>query len=198
MSNKAMSSLGASGQDLLSWAFSQTATGSFYINGSFTTENNPFPDWWGTGILLRPAVDTAAVVVIEPASGRIAVNRTDAGHWMEWQYLTTAIPPQEYDFPLSDGLHPSSRSVYSKNQFGQVHVHGAVSAGDSTIGWDQAIGTLPEGYRPSVSMEFCASFAVDGVNCAGAVSISTDGLIKAYPDVATPQKVVYFDVFFYG
>ena len=133
-----------------------------------------------------------------PHDGVIWINSCVVGTWLGWEILATATSPQQFDLPLSDGLHPSSRSVYSKNQFGQVHVHGAVSAGDGTIGWDQVIATLPEGYRPSASMEFCASFATDGVNCAGAVSISTDGLIKAYPDIATPQKVVYFDLFFYG
>lgn len=191
-----MSSLGASGQDLLSWAFIQTATGSFYINGSFTTENNPFPEWWGTGILLRPAVDTAAVVVIEPASGRIAVNRTDAGHWMEWQYLAIATPPQQFDLPMADGLIQSSASWYSKDQFGQVHVHGAISAGSGSLGWDTLVATLPEGYRPSAKLESAAAFASGGENGPGAVAVSTDGTIKVFPDISAAQKAAYFDLFF--
>lgn len=150
---------------------------------------------WGTCISLQGG-DIRTLMLID-SSGLWFQYKSALG-WGKWTPIANATPPQEYELPLSDGLHPSSRSVYSKNQFGQVHVHGAVSAGDGTIGWDQAIATLPEGYRPSASMEFCASFAADGVNCAGAVSISTDGIIKAYPDIATPQKVVYFDLFFYG
>lgn len=179
-----------------------TTPGMYFCEGNGSTvQNSPVPadsfslfvektGAWGTGVK-----QTFTHFSTGGTCQRVlGYDASDAkGPWVP---LATATPPQEYDFPLSDRLHPSSRSVYSKNQFGQVHVHGAVSAGDSTIGWDQAIGTLPEGYRPSVAMEFCASFAVDGVNCAGAVSISTDGLIKAYPDVATPQKVVYFDVVF--
>lgn len=117
--------------------------------------------------------------------------------WLnDWRELAAAIPPQEYDLPLAEGMQASSRSVYSINQFGQVHIHGAVSAGDGTIAWDQVIGTLPEGVRPAAPIEACASFVVDGVNCAGAVSISADGLIKAYPNIESQQNVVYFDLFF--
>lgn len=124
--------------------------------------------------------------------------RSSYPEWrLGWQRLATALPPEEIPLQLAAGMLPTSKSVLSKNQFGEVHVHGTVSAGDGVIGWNQTIGTLPEGYRPSAQMEFGASFATDGVNCAGAVSISTDGVIRAYPDISTPHRVVYFDLFFY-
>ncbi|MBM6725431.1 pyocin knob domain-containing protein [Pseudoflavonifractor phocaeensis] len=171
-----------------------TTSGFYRLNG--VEINVPSGCGWGT--LSVTGDQNTALQIVSDHINKQFWKRTyrNSSIWSEWIPIPAATPPQEYELPLSGGLQHSSRSVYSKNQFGQVHVHGAVSAGDGTIGWDQAIATLPEGYRPSASMEFCASFVADGINCAGAVSISTDGLIKAYPNVATPQKVVYFDLFF--
>lgn len=177
-----MSSLGASGQDLLSWAFSQTATGSFYINGSFTTENNPFPDWWGTGILLRPAVDTAAVVVIEPASGRIAVNRTDAGHWMEWQYLATTTRPQIYDLALLDGISPATPTddnFYFSNQMGTAMVKIAVKrTNGAPFSEHDFIATLPEGFRPSRT--FFAVLCDASTGRGALLAVRPDGYLEVF------------------
>lgn len=182
---------------MLAWAFEQEITGGFYVDSSVTTDNHPFPGWWGLGHLVVQGIGSVTIEVTEPLSGRIAVNRTDAGHWMEWQYLAIATPQQQFDLPLADGLIQSSASWYSKDQFGQVHVHGAISAGSGSLGWDTLVATLPEGYRPGAKIEAPATFASGGTSGSGAVAVAADGTIKAFPDISAAQKVVYFDLFFY-
>lgn len=114
-----------------------------------------------------------------------------------WVTLATATPPQEYGLPLAEGLIQSSASWYNMDQFNQVHVHGAISAGSSgSLGWDTLVATLPEGYRPSVKIEAAATFDSDGTSGCGAVAVSEDGTIKAFPDISATKKVVYFDVVF--
>lgn len=182
MSNKALSSLGAAGQDLLSWALEQEITGGFYVDNRVTTENNPFPDWWGTGILLRPAVDIAAVVVIEPFSGRIAVNHTDKGQWMDWKYLATAVPPNEYDISLADGIIArDSECKYRKAQDNVCTI--SISCEKSTDGLlpEMTIATLPEGYRPAHYFEGTAYAATSDYNAFPAtIRIWENGEIKIW------------------
>ena len=117
--------------------------------------------------------------------------------WKGWYHFATATPPQEYGLPLAEGLIQSSASWYNMDQFNQVHVHGAISAGSSgSLGWDTLVATLPEGYRPSVKIEAAATFDSDGTSGCGAVAVSEDGTIKAFPDISATKKVVYFDVVF--
>ena len=104
--------------------------------------------------------------------------------------------PQEYSLPLAEGLVQSSASWYSINQFNQVHVHGAISAGSGSLGWDTLVATLPEGYRPSAKIEAAATFASGGTSGSGAVAMAADGTIRVFPDISAAQKVVYFDLFF--
>ena len=118
------------------------------------------------------------------------------GTWTGWAKNTTATPPQQFDLPMAEGLIQSSASWYSKDQFGQVHVHGAISAGSGSLGWDTLVATLPEGYRPGAKIEAPATFASGGKNGSGAVAVSTDGTIKVFPDISSTQKVVYFDLVF--
>ena len=97
---------------------------------------------------------------------------------------------------MAEGLIQSSASWYIKNQFGQVHVHGAISAGSGSLGWDTLVATLPEGYRPGAKIEAPATFESSGTVGSGAVAVSADGTIKAFPDISSTQKVVRFDLFF--
>ena len=129
--------------DIFAWAEQQQISCCFLVGTQVI--NTPEPGFY-VGELSIGAKDYEfrLLSLTQNTTGKtwVSVYMTIAGEWVwtDWMPYAIAIPPQEYDFPLSDRLHPSSRSVYSKNQFGQVHVHGAVSAGDSTIGWDQAIG----------------------------------------------------------
>lgn len=116
--------------------------------------------------------------------------------WSGWVKQSTAEPPQEYSLPLAEGLVQSSASWYSMDQFNQVHVHGAISAGSGSLEWDTLVATLPEGYRPGAKIEAPATFASGGKNGSGAVAVSADGTIKVFPDISSTQKVVYFDLFF--
>ena len=117
--------------------------------------------------------------------------------WTDWIPYATATPQQQFDLPLAEGLIQSSTSWYSKDQFNQVHVHGAISAGSGSLGWDTLVATLPYGYRPSAKIEAAATFASGGTSGSGAVAVAADGTIKAFPDISAAQKVVYFDLFFY-
>ena len=185
MSNKALSSLGAAGQDLLVWALEQEITGGFYVDSRVTTENNPFPDWWGTGLLLRPTVDIAAVVVIEPFSGRIAVNHTDMGQWMDWKYLATATPPKEYDLPItgvSDVENGNSR--YSKNDFGEVICQISITPGEDIPSYT-ILAMLPEGFRPTKSLSMPAMIAIDGTRAMGQIGVNSSGEIGYYGATVT-------------
>lgn len=131
-----------------------------------------------------------------PHDGVIWINSCVVGTWLGWKMLATATPPQQFDLPLAEGLIQSSASWYSKDQFNQVHVHGAISAGSGSLGWDTLVATLPEGYRPSEKVEAAATFASGGTSGSGAVAVSADGTIKVFPDISATQKVVYFDLFF--
>ena len=104
--------------------------------------------------------------------------------------------PQEYSLPMAEGLIQSSASWYIKNQFGQVHVHGAISAGSGSLGWDTLVATLPEGYRPGAKIEAPATFESSGTSGSGAVAMAADGTIRVFPDISAAQKVVRFDLFF--
>ncbi len=84
-------------------------------------------------------------------------NINDAG-WTAWYHFATTTTPQQFDLPLADGLIQSSASWYSKDQFGQVHVHGAIYAGSGSFERDMIVATLPEGYRPSERIEAMATF----------------------------------------
>ena len=119
------------------------------------------------------------------------------GVWTPWRKISIATPPQQFDLPMAEGLIQSSASWYSKDQFGQVHVHGAISAGSGSLGRDTLVATLPEGYRPGAKIEAPATFASGGTSGSGAVAVAADGTIKAFSDISAAQKVVYFDLFFY-
>ena len=118
------------------------------------------------------------------------------GVWTPWRKISIATPPQQFDLPMAEGLIQSSASWYSMDQFNQVHVHGAISAGSGSLEWDTLVATLPEGYRPGAKIEAPATFASGGKNGSGAVAVSADGTIKVFPDISSTQKVVYFDLFF--
>lgn len=149
---------------------------------------------WGTCLSLQVG-DIRTLMLIDTSGLWIQYGRPSG--WTDWIHIATATPPQEYDLPLAEGLIQSSASWYSMDQFNQVHVHGAISAGSSgSLGWDTLVATLPEGYRPSVKIEAAATFDSDGTSGCGAVAVSEDGTIKAFPDISAPKKVVYFDVVF--
>lgn len=167
---------------MLAWAFEQEITGGFYVDSRVTIENNPFPGFWGTGILLRPAVEIAAAVVVEPFSGQIAVNRMDKGQWMEWQYLAIATSPQEYNLPLVDGITTrDSGCKYRKTQDGICTI--SISCEKQTDGFipEMTIATLPEGYRPAQYVEGIAFASTSLYNCYPAtLRIWENGEIKIW------------------
>lgn len=151
-----------------------------------------------SGGCLAHVISDGYSVAITVWFGNTQYIRVGSGEvWDDWDILATATPPQQFDLPMAEGLIQSSASWYSKDQFGQVHVHGAISAGSGSLGWDTLVATLPEGYRPSEKVEAAATFASGGTSGSGAVAVAVDGTIKAFPDISSAQKVVYFDLFFY-
>ena len=182
MSNKAISSLGAAGQDLLAWAFEQEITGGFYVDSSVTTDNHPFPGWWGLGHLVVQGIGSVTIEVTEPLSGRIAVNRTDAGHWMEWQYLATTTRPQIYDLALLDGISPATPTddnFYFSNQMGITMVKIAVKRTDGEpFSEHDFIATLPEGFRPSRT--FFAVLCDASTGRGALLAVRPDGFLEVF------------------
>ena len=179
LSNKAMSSLGAAGRDLLAWAFEQELTGGFYVDSRITTENHPFPGWWGLGHLVVHGSGSVTIEVTEPFSGRIAVNRTDNAKWMGWQYLSTTTPPQRYVLQLADGWVRVNAAEYWRTQEGLVVVTFRIarSSGAEISAVPHPIATLPEGYRP---VGYASHVAASTMSAVPAVLwVGDDGVIYA-------------------
>lgn len=78
------------------------------------------------------------------------LSDTSMNHWSDWKLIANATPPQEYDLPLVDGI--SGTAKYSKDQFGIVRVHMAAVKDSGTITNNEILGTLPEGFRPKLSL----------------------------------------------
>ena len=167
---------------MLAWAFEQEITGGFYVDSSVTTDNHPFPGWWGLGHLVVQGIGSVTIEVTEPLSGRIAVNRTDAGHWMEWQYLATTTRPQIYDLALLDGISPATPTddnFYFSNQMGITMVKIAVKRTDGEpFSEHDFIATLPEGFRPSRT--FFAVLCDASTGRGALLAVRPDGYLEVF------------------
>lgn len=181
-----------------------TTDSSFFVDNASSLYNAADAPWEQSEVQYLVAMDapkirrTVVAVLYDPTrQSQIAIRPAFNDAWLlEWTYIPITTKPQVYNLPLAEGLIQSSASWYSKDQFNQVHVHGAISAGSGSLEWDTLVATLPEGYRPSEKVEAAATFASGGTSGSGAVAVSTDGAIKVFPDISAAQKVVYFDLFF--
>ena len=207
LSNKAnvyldLSAVGLSGQVTISQVCAAMQDGRFFAAWNDTSLENCIsdaPDTYTLITIYRAAAPYVICRAVRMSDGKEYVgtwNPDREPNWTGWMEQACATPPQQFNLPLADGLIQSSASWYSKDQFGQVHVHGAISAGSGSLEWDTLVATLPEGYRPSAKIESAAAFASGVENGPGSVAVSADGTIKVFPDISVAQKVAYFDLFF--
>ncbi len=190
LDNKAESSFGYSGSDLLAWAFDKKICGAFIINPDITTANHPFPGAWSFGNILVAAAGGLIITVMEPVSGKIKVNRTINGTtWAGWESLFTATPPTVRNLTLQSGFTANGTCTFYKTQENVVYLSGGVS-GTLPANQDTQIGTLPADACPDAQRRRPAT-----TNAGAAyIDIYTDGTVWAHPFSAASQ--CWFDCSF--
>lgn len=116
-----------------------------------------------------------------------------AGHWSAWEPISTATPPEEYNLPLSDGISVQGglSAVYSKNQFGEVVVHGDL-VGQMQNG--SVIATLPAGFRPIYTLEMPATCDFT----AGRIQVNSAGEIRVMSQLSECSSLYFLAVFVAG
>lgn len=110
-----------------------------------------------------------------------------------WQKLATATPPEGYNLPLSDGISVQDglSAVYSKNQFGEVVVHGNL-VGQMQNG--SVIATLPAGFRPIYTLEMPATCDFT----AGRIQVNSAGEIRVMSQLSECSSLYFLAVFVAG
>lgn len=113
-----------------------------------------------------------------------------AGHWSAWEPISTATPPEGYNLPLSDGISVQGglSAVYSKNQFGEVVVHGDL-VGQMQNG--SVIATLPAGFRPIYTLEMPATCDFT----AGRIQVNSAGEIRVMSQLSECSSLYFLAVF---
>lgn len=116
-----------------------------------------------------------------------------AGHWSAWEPISTATPPEGYNLPLSDGISVQGglSAVYSKNQFGEVVVHGDL-VGQMQNG--SVIATLPAGFRPIYTLEMPATCDFT----AGRIQVNSAGEIRVMSQLSECSSLYFLAVFVAG
>lgn len=83
--------------------------------------------------------------------------------------------------PFTNGwVAGSSAPGYFKDEFGIVHLRGAIKSGTTSV----AAFTLPTGYRPAVTVVFPV---IDGANLVAQCSIDTGGVVTLWTTTANAQ-----------
>ena len=170
-----------------------TTDSSFFVDNASSLYNATDAPWGQSETQYFVSVDGVksrrivfAVLYGSSVQPQIAIRPVFGNEWLlDWTYIPITTPPQKYSLPLADGLSQVSTSWYSKDQFDQVHVHGAISAGSGSFSRDMIVATLPEGYRPATRIECPATFldTSTSVAIAGAVAVNPDGTIWSFPDI---------------
>lgn len=111
----------------------------------------------------------------------------------DWIKLATATPPEGYNLPLSDGIsiQEGLSAVYSKDQFGQVVVHGDL-VGQMQNG--SVIATLPAGFRPIYTLEMPATCDFT----AGRIQVNNAGEIRVMSQLSECSSLYFLAVFVAG
>lgn len=111
----------------------------------------------------------------------------------EWLPIATSTPPEGYNLPLSDGISVQDglSAVYSKNQFGQVVVHGDL-VGQMQNG--SVIATLPAGFRPVYTLEMPATCDFT----AGRIQVNNAGEIRVISQLSECSSLYFLAVFVAG
>ena len=83
--------------------------------------------------------------------------------------------------PLTNGwVAGSSAPGYFKDEFGIVHLRGAIKSGTTSV----AAFTLPTGYRPAATVVFPV---IDGANVVAQCSVDTAGNVVIWTTTANAQ-----------
>lgn len=151
LSNKAESTYEVlTATNLLEWAKQQARSGAFNVNPAVTTSGLPVENWFAGFLEVITPTYTFRITITSANTGITYTNTTYDGEWIGWKELPIASPSQEYDVPLELGISNLVESVYSKDKFGMVRVKISIQA-ERLSGMNIRIGTLPEGFRPTVS-----------------------------------------------
>lgn len=77
---------------------------------------------------------------------------------------TNASAPALYDVPLASGYKvPWGGFRYGKDQFGVVHLYGIFATTSGMVKGNNTIGTLPEGFRPTMQVHAAAVLTLNDV-----------------------------------
>lgn len=77
---------------------------------------------------------------------------------------TNASAPALYDVPLASGYNvPWGGFRYGKDQFGVVHLYGIFATTSGMVKGNNTIGTLPEGFRPTMQVHAAAVLTLNDV-----------------------------------
>lgn len=146
-----------------------------------------------------------SIICKEAYSNRIWIKTQQYNLWLNWELVSLAIPPQEFDLPLAEGFvhyNPGTKSTYSKSQDGLVVVHFYCKTSDGAdILQNTTIATLPEGFRPSANVHIPANVSFNGSSVysqdvATAVADPTGRVWIAYPPAGC--KAVTSTLVFYA
>ena len=128
-----------------------------------------------------------------PLGTTLAHRCKNGGIWGSWIPIANATPPEEYNLLLSDGISVQDglSAVYSKNQFGEVVVHGDL-VGQMQNG--SVIATLPAGFRPIYSLEMPATCDFT----AGRIQVNSAGEIRVISQLSECSSLYFLAVFVAG
>ena len=143
---------------------------------------------WGNGVW--------GTQIVFDYNGRAPFFRTFSSFGQsvgDWIKLATATPPEGYNLPLSDGISVQDglSAVYSKNQFGEVVVHGDL-VGQMQNG--SVIATLPAGFRPIYTLEMPATCDFT----AGRIQVNSAGEIRVISKLSECSSLCFLAVFVAG
>lgn len=132
-------------------------------------------------------------VAANPLGTILAHRCKNGGIWGSWVPIANATPPEGYNLPLSDGISVQDdlSAVYSKNQFGEVVVHG------NLVGQMQnnsVIATLPAGFRPIYTLEMPATCDFT----AGRIQVNNAGEIRVMSQLSECSSLYFLAVFVAG
>ncbi|HJC21360.1 MAG TPA: pyocin knob domain-containing protein [Candidatus Butyricicoccus avicola] len=121
------------------------------------------------------------------------LSDTSMNHWSDWKLIANATPPQGFDLPLADGISVKDglSAVYSKNQFGEVVVHGDL-VGQMQNG--SVLATLPAGFRPIYTLEMPATCDFT----AGRIQVNSAGEIRVISQLSECSSLYFLAVFVAG
>ena len=125
-----------------------------------------------------------------PAQMWIGHYSRDAG-WNGWFKNAIAMPPKEFNLPMTDGWGGNSR--YSKTQESVVLVNLYAELGDSGLCTDgTVIATLPAGYRPVAERAFAVSTQDSSGRGVAIIIIPPSGSVIYQGQTLTPSPARIF------